>query len=162
MSNTTTAAKSTPKQFTFGTTENLKNTLSEFRQEFTRPGSTKSVPTVAMSEKECMEILFKVASDRRFKVVPVMEKLEIDGEQIEVETYDELGSPIVETLDLFAIEWETIKARDYADENTAKTPLDKDLALTRKLCKMLDSSEAELEDALAKVRAKHSALASVQ
>lgn len=144
------------KQYTVGSSYEQKLAIAELCMEFERPGSNKK--TVKMSEKEAIECLFNVATDRRFVTVPVLESIEVDGEICEVQSIDDDGNLLFETQDLISKAWETIKARDYADESTAKTPLERDLILTRKLCKMLESSEMELEDALAKVRARHAAL----
>jgi len=121
---TTTAAPATakkPVQFTFGITENLKNEATELRKGFTRPAAVAKAPPVPMSEKECFEVLYKVATDRRFKTVPVMESVEVDGEAVEVQALDEDGNPVFETKDLIGEAWEAIKVRDYS-ETVSKTP----------------------------------------
>lgn len=126
MNTTTTTAAPTattkaPKQFTFGISENLKNEMAEFRKEFTRPAAVKGAPPVVMSEREAFECLHTVATDRRFKTVPVMESVEIDGETVEVQALDEDGNPVFKTKDLIADAWEAIKTRDYS-ESVSKTP----------------------------------------
>jgi hypothetical protein len=113
---TTTAAKA-PKQFTFGISESLKGEMNEFRKDFTRPAAVKNAPEVVMSEREAFEVLHTVATDRRFKTVPVMET--VDG--MEVQALDEDGLPAFKTLDLIQDAWEAIKLRDHS-ESVSKTP----------------------------------------
>jgi len=128
---TTTAAK---KQFTFGVNELMKTQLAEFRLDFTRPAAVKNAPAVPMSEKECLEVLFKVASDRRFKTVEVIGE---DGSQV----IDSDGLPEFQTLDLIGDAWEEIKLRDYA-ESVSKTPTIAGLeAQIRKYGKALNLTE---------------------
>lgn len=100
-------------QYTVGSTYGEKLAIAELCLEFDRPGSGNK--TVKMSEKECLEILFKVATDKRFVTLPIMEKIEVDGEEIEVQSIDDDGSLMFETKDLISEEWEAIKSRDYAE-----------------------------------------------
>jgi len=131
---TTTAAK---KQFTFGVSESLKSQLAEFRLDFTRPPAVKNAPAVPMSEKECLEVLFQVASDRRFKTVEVL------GED-SLPIYDADGMPEFQTLDLIGDAWEAIKLRDYAD-SISKVPTIAGLETQiRKYGKALNLSESSI------------------
>jgi hypothetical protein len=118
---TTTTTTTAKKQFTFGVSENHKNLALEMRGEFTRPAAVKNAPAVPMSEKECFEILYKVATDRRFVTLPIMETVEIDGENVELQSIDDDGNPRFETVDLIAKEWDSIVSRDYS-ESVSKTP----------------------------------------
>ena len=134
---TTTTAAVTKKQFTFGVSESLKSQLAEFRLDFTRPAAVKNAPAVSMSEKECLEVLFQVASDRRFKAVEIIGE---DGCPV----YDADGMPEFQTLDLISDAWEAIKLRDYA-ESVSKTPTIAGLeAQIRKYGKALNLSEASI------------------
>jgi len=140
--NTTTAAK---KQYTFGVSESHKAIFGEFRSEFTRPAAVAKAPPVSMSEKELLEVLYKVATDRRFVTRPVMESVEVDGENVEVQSHDEDGFPKFETIDLFEIEWEKIKAREYS-ESVSKTPTVAGLvASIRNYAKKLGLSEEKIQ-----------------
>lgn len=153
---TTTAAKSTPKQFTFGVTENHKNELGELRKEFTRPAAVAKAPPVPMSEKEMIEILYTVATDRRFKVTGKMiEETDADGNQV----FDTDGNPsiVAEVVDLFEIEWNKIKARDYS-EQVSKTPtIDGLIAQVRKYGKALNLSEDAIAAMIASATAGQAA-----
>jgi hypothetical protein len=111
---TTTTATAAKKQFTFGVSESMKSQLAEFRLDFTRPPAVKNAPAVPMSEKECLEILYTVATDRRFKTVEVLGD---DGLPI----YDADGHPEFQTLDLIGDAWESIKVRDYSN-SVSKVP----------------------------------------
>lgn len=148
MSNTTTpvvAATAKKTQFTFGVSERNKLELTEFRKDFTRPAAVKNAPPVPMSEKELIEVLFKVTTDRRFVVTPVMETVEVDGEKVSIETYDEEGNQVFLTTDLVEVEWEAIKARDYS-ESIAKTPTIEGLiASVRKYGAVLKLSEEAIQ-----------------
>jgi len=141
---TTTAAKA-PKQFTFGISESLKGEMNEFRKDFTRPAAVKNAPEVVMSEREAFEVLHTVATDRRFKTVPVMETVEIDGEKVEVQAIDEDGNPKFQTLDLIQDAWEAIKLRDHS-ESVSKTPTIEGLiASIRNYGKKLAMSETAIQ-----------------
>lgn len=132
---TTTAAK--PKQYTFGVSESLKTQLAEFRLDFTRPAAVKNSPPVPMSEKECLEVLYQVASDRRFKTVEVLGE---DG----MPSYDSDGMPEFKTLDLVGDAWEAIKVRDYSD-SVSKSPTIAGLeAQIRRYGKALNLSESSI------------------
>ena len=152
MNNTTTTpvATAAKKQFTFGVSENMKETLGEFRMDFTRPAAVKNAPAVPMSEKECLEVLFQVASDRRFKTVPVLGD---DGEQ----ALDEDGLPEFQTLDLIGDAWEAIKVRDYS-EQVSKTPTIQGLeAQIRKYGKALNLTEESILKMIESAKAGQSA-----
>jgi hypothetical protein len=135
---TTTAATATAKkQYTFGVSESMKAQLAEFRMDFTRPAAVKNSPPVPMSEKECLEVLFQVASDRRFKTVEVLGE---DG----LPAYDADGLPEFKTLDLVGDAWEAIKVRDYS-ETINKSPTIAGLeAQIRKYGKALNLSESSI------------------
>jgi hypothetical protein len=131
---TTTTTAPVKKQFTFGVSESMKSQLAEFRTDFTRPAAVKNAPAVPMSEKECLEVLFQVASDRRFKTIEVLGD---DG----LPAYDSDGLPEFETLDLIADAWEAIKSRDYSD-SVSKVPTIAGLeAQIRKYGKALNLTE---------------------
>ena len=90
-----------------------------------------------MSEKECLEVLYQVASDRRFKTVEVLGD---DG----LPVYDGDGLPEFQTLDLIADAWESIKLRDYAD-SVSKVPTIAGLETQiRKYGKALNLSESSI------------------
>ena len=145
--NTTTAK---PKQFTFGVSEAHKNEIGELRKDFTRPAAVKNAAPVAMSEKEALEVLYKVATDRRFKTVEV---LDADGNP----EFDADGIQKFETVDLFEKEWEAIKLRDYS-EAIAKTPTIAGLeAQIRKYGKALNLTEEHIATLLAGVKAGQAA-----
>lgn len=153
MSNTTTTATTTAakKQFTFGVSENMKEQLGEFRMDFTRPAAVKNAPPVPMSEKECLEVLYQVASDRRFKTVPVIN--DETGEQV----LDVDGLPEFQTLDLIGDAWESIKLRDYS-EQLSKTPTIAGLeASIRKYGKSLNLTEAAIEAMISTAKAGQAA-----
>jgi sulfur relay (sulfurtransferase) DsrC/TusE family protein len=146
MQTTTTTAAKAPKQFTFGVTEKHKKELGELRKDFTRPAAVAKAPPVAMSEKELIEVLYKVASDRRFKV-------EIKKDENGADIYDADGILETETIDLFEKEWEAIKVRDYS-EQVSKTPTIEGLvAQIRKYGAALDLSaemiQSMIDNALA-------------
>lgn len=143
MSNTTTATK--PKQFTFGVSEKVKGDLTELRNEFSRPAAVKNAEPVAMTEKEILEVIHTVATDRRFKVVEVMETIEIDGEQVEVQAIDEDGNLKFETIDLFEVEWSKIKERDYSATATNPNSTESIIKSLRKVGAQLDLSEETLQ-----------------
>jgi len=126
---TTTTTAAAAKQFTCGITEDLKNTLKETRLEFTRPAKVKGAPPVPMSEKECLEVLHKVASDRRFKVV---------------EETSETGETSLVTFDLFEVEWKGIVERDYP-ENTKTPTIDGLVAQIRKYGAALKMGEDAIQ-----------------
>lgn len=124
-----TTAPAKPKQYTVGISETGKRDVTELRQEFTRPASVKGNPPVAMSEKELIEVLFKVASDRRYKIV---------------EETNETGETALVTVDLFEVEWSAIKARDYVE--TPKVPTVEGLiAQIRKYGAALNLSEERIQ-----------------
>ena len=151
MSNTTTApvATTAKKQHTFGVSEKCKTEITELRKDFTRPAAVKNAPAVPMSEKEALEVLYKVATDRRFRVDYPLDE---EGNY----TYDEEGQIITTTTDLFDLEWKAIQSRDYS-ESSAVSELDKRLATARKFSKILGSSDDEIAELLEKVKAKYAA-----
>lgn len=153
---TTPATKTTPKQFTFGVTETAKTELGELRKEFTRPAAVAKAPAVPMSEKELIEVLHTVATDRRFKVVPAMELVEVDGEKIEVQALDTDGNPAFETVDLFEVEWQKIKARDYSEQVSKSPTIDGLIAQVRKYGKALNLSEDAIAAMIASATAGQS------
>lgn len=123
----------------------MKLELTELRKDFTRPAAVKNAEPVDMTEKEILEVLFIVASDRRFKVVPVIESVELNGETVEVQALDEDGELAFETIDLFEKQWETIKARDYSDSAASLNTTEKIIASLRKVGKALNLSEDTLQ-----------------
>ena len=142
----TTTAPATKKQFTFGGSEVMKLQLAEFRTDFTRPAAVKNSPAVPMSEKECLEVLYQVASDRRFKTVEVLGD---DG----LPSYDSDGMPEFKTLDLIGEAWESIKLRDYS-ESISKSPTIAGLeASIRKYGKSLNLTEMAIEAMIATAKA---------
>ena len=150
MTTTTTTTAVTKKQFTFGVSESMKTQLAEFRLDFTRPAAVKNAPAVPMSEKECLEVLFQVASDRRFKTIEVLND---DGTQ----AMDSDGLPEYQTLDLIGDAWESIKLRDYA-ESVSKTPTIAGLEVQiRKYGKALHLTEATIMKMIESAKAGHAA-----
>ena len=105
-----------PKQYTFGVTETHKKILGELRNEFTRPAAVAKAPPVAMSEKELIEVLYEVATNRRFRA---QQQQDEHGQPV----FDGEGQPVIDTVDLFAEEWEKIKARDYVEGATPRDPV---------------------------------------
>ncbi len=146
---TPTAAKAA-KQYTCGISERCKNEITEFRKGFTRPAAVKNAPPIPMSEKEALEILFKVATDRRFRVDYPTD--DATGEY----QYDGNGQIITITTDLVEAEWKAIQSRDYS-ENSAVNELDKRIAVARKFSKIRGSSDAEIAELIEKVKAKYAA-----
>lgn len=135
-------------QYTVGATYSEKLAIAELCQEFERPGSGKK--SVKMSEKEALECLFKVATDRRFVTVPVMESIEIDGENVGVQSIDEDGNLIFETKDLIADAWEGIVERDYPTGGVKKiTTVEDARKQMANLAKQLNLSEESLMKLLA-------------
>jgi hypothetical protein len=130
------------KQYTIGASYGDKLAIAELCQEFERPGTGGK--QVKMSEKEAIEALYKVATDRRFSTVPVMESVEIDGELFEVQAMDCDGNLQFQTNDLIADAWEEIKARDYSAAKV-KSPIDQ----INSLAKSLKLSQEMLESLLA-------------
>jgi hypothetical protein len=130
------------KQYTIGASYGDKLAIAELCQEFERPGTGGK--TVKMSEREAIETLFKVATDRRFVTIPAMESVEIDGEQIAVQSMDCDGNLQFETKDLIADAWEEIKSRDYSAAKI-KSPIDQ----INSLAKSLKLSQEMLETLLA-------------
>lgn len=143
MSNTTTPVATTakPKQFTFGVSEKIKGDLTELRNEFSRPAAVKNAEPVAMTEKEILEVLHTVATDRRFKVVEVMET--VDG--IELQAMDEDGNPKFETVDLFEVEWSKIKERDYSATATDPNSTESIIKSLRKVGAQLKLSDESIQ-----------------
>jgi hypothetical protein len=141
---TATTAK-TPKQFTCGISESLKNTITEFRKDFHRPAAVAKATPVAMTEKEALECLYTVATNRRFQVVPVMETVEVDGENITVQVHDVDGNPVFETVEK---EWEAIKARDYGTGANGDAA-EKIMKSIRRLMVAQGKSEKEIDTLLA-------------
>jgi hypothetical protein len=142
MQNNTTTTAAIKKQFNVGSRQADKETIAELCSEFTRPAAVAKAPPVKMSEKEALEVLLTVATDRRFKSSP---KVDEDGYSI----LDTDGTPEMETVDLFEVEWEKIKARDYGD-NAAKTPritatTQSLIEQVRTLGKQLAMSEGEIQ-----------------
>jgi hypothetical protein len=131
------------KQYTVGASYGDKLAIAELCQEFERPGTGGK--TVKMSEREAIETLFKVATDRRFVTIPVMESVEIDGELFEVQAMDCDGNLQFETKDLISTAWEEIKARDYSAAAKIKSPIDQ----INSLAKSLKLSQDMLESLLA-------------
>lgn len=128
----------------------MKSELAEFRSDFTRPAAVKNAPPVPMSEKECLEVLHTVATDRRFKTVPVLDEA---GEQV----MDSDGLPEFQTLDLIGDAWEAIKLRDYS-EQVSKTPTIQGLeASIRKYGKAINLTEAAIEEMIATAKAGQAA-----
>jgi hypothetical protein len=147
MSNTTTPVVATakPKQFTFGVSEKVKGDLTELRNEFSRPAAVKNAEPVTMTEKEILEVIHTVATDRRFKTIPVMESFEVDGEKIEAQAIDEDGNPKFETIDLFEIEWEKIKSRDYSAIVTDPNSTESIIKSLRKVGAQLKLSDESIQ-----------------
>jgi hypothetical protein len=131
------------KQYTVGASYSDKLAIAELCQEFERPGTGGK--QVKMSEREAIEAIYKVATDRRFSTVPVMESVEIDGEQIAVQAMDSDGNLQFETKDLIADAWEEIKSRDYSAAAKIKSPIDQ----INSLAKSLKLSQEMLETLLA-------------
>ena len=144
------------KQYTLGASHESKLAIAELCLEFDRPGSGNK--TVKMSEKEALEILFKVATDKRFSTVPVMESVEIDGEKFTVQSMDTDGNLVFETKDCIQDEWETIKARDYAESvKTSKSyQLSSDLQKAMDELKKAQDAQASLMKELESLRALRS------
>lgn len=135
------------KQYTVGSSYESKTAIAELCLEFERPGSNKK--TVKMSEKEAIECLFQVATDRRFVTVPVMESIEIDGETCEVQSIDEDGNLVFETKDLIAQAWEGIVSRDYPTIGSKKiTTVDDARKQIMHLAKVLNLSEERIQELL--------------
>ena len=131
------------KQYTVGASYGDKLAIAELCQEFERPGTGGK--QVKMSEREAIEAIYKVATDRRFSTVPVMESVEIDGEQIAVQSMDCDGNLQFQTNDLIADAWEEIKSRDYSSAAKVKSPIDQ----INSLAKSLKLSQEMLETLLA-------------
>jgi hypothetical protein len=143
----------TPKQYNVGATETLKTLVGELAVDFTRPAAVKNAPEVKATEKEVFEMLYNVATDRRFKPTGEMiHEIDADGNQV----FDADGTPsmIAEVQDLFEIEWKKILARDYS-ETSAVSELDKRIAQARKFSKILNSTAEEIEELVEKVKAQY-------
>lgn len=108
MSNTNTAVVSTvkPKQILCGISEATKAAVAEIREDFTRPAANPNAKPVLATEKEMLEILWTVATDRRYK---------------KVEEMDDQGVVSLVTIDLFTQQWEAIKERDYSPKASLNT-----------------------------------------
>ena len=107
MSATTNTVVSTkPKQILCGISEATKQAVNEAREDFTRPAANPNAKPVMATEKEMLEILWTVASDRRFKTVEEM---------------DDEGFVSQSTVDLFTQQWEKIKERDYSPKASLDT-----------------------------------------
>lgn len=145
MSNIATTAASVKKQFTFGVTENHKNLITELRGDFTRPAAVKNAPPVIMSEKEALEVLYTVATDRRFKVEVVKDE---NGGDV----YDADGILEMKTVDLFETAWNDIKARDYSDSAMPKDPIAALEASIRKYGKSLNLTAETIENMIASAK----------
>lgn len=137
----------TPKQFNVGSTQALKAQIAEMVADFTRPAAVKNAPDVKATEKEMLEILVTVATDRRFKTV---DKVDENGNPV----FDSDGVQEFKTVDLFEVEWKKILARDYA-ETAPVSELEKRLATARKFSKILGSSAEQIETLLEQVKAQY-------
>lgn len=102
----TTVVSAKPKQILCGISESTKASVNEAREDFTRPAANPNAKPVMATEKEMIEILWTVASDRRFKTVE-----EMDSE----------GFVSQSTVDLFSQVWEKIKERDYSPKASLDT-----------------------------------------
>lgn len=142
---TTPAAKPVKKQWNVGVNPADKSLVAELCGEFKRPAAVKGAPDVAASEREIVEIALKVATDRRFQVVPVMET--VDG--VEVQSIDTDGQPKFETVDLFEKEWDAIKVRDYSETVSKAPTLEGLIASIRKYGKTLAMEEAAIDAMIA-------------
>lgn len=121
------------KQIVTTCTADSKATIQLLTADFKRPGAAKG-SIVDASEKEIVEILTNVATDRRFKVEYVYAE---DGSM----QYDENGNPETVTVDLFEKEWEKIIARDYDD--SPKSELERKRKEFERLKARLAKLEAE-------------------
>ena len=128
MSATTTATVK-PKQFLVGISEATKTALNEAREDFTRPPANPTADPVMATEKEMLEIIWTVASDRRFKTVE-----EMDSE----------GFVSQSTVDLFSLLWDRIKERDYSTTRMAKVKLDTPEAIQAEINRLL-ARQAKLQ-----------------
>lgn len=138
MSNTTatpyanwesTVVSTKPKQFLVGISEATKQAVNEAREDFNRPAANPTADPVMATEKEMIEIIWTVASDRRFKTVE-----EMDNE----------GFISQSTVDLFSQVWETIKARDYSTTRQPKAKLDTPQAIQDEINRLL-ARQAKLQ-----------------
>jgi hypothetical protein len=125
----TTVVSTKPKQFLVGISESTKASVNEAREDFTRPPANPTADPVMATEKEMIEIIWTVASDRRFKTVE-----EMDSE----------GFVSQSTVDLFSQVWETIKARDYSTTRMAKVKLDTPEAIQDEINRLL-ARQAKLQ-----------------
>lgn len=100
--------KSAPKQTFVGCTADTKSALQELAKSYIGPGVTKEY---AMTEKEVVDLVYHVATNRRFSLVE-----EVDAETGEV-VYDDDGHPEMREVDHFDIEVKRIFAmRDTKPE----------------------------------------------
>ena len=128
--NNTTVVSAKPKQFLVGISESTKASVNEAREDFTRPPANPTADPVMATEKEMIEIIWTVASDRRFKTI--------------VTQMDDQGFVSQSTVDLFSQVWETIKARDYSTTRMAKVKLDTPEAIQDEINRLL-ARQAKLQ-----------------
>lgn len=101
-------AKVSPKQTFVGCTADTKTALQELAKSYVGPGVTKEY---AMTEKEVVDLVFHVATNRRFSLVE-----KVDSETGEV-IYDDDGQPEMCEIDHFELEVKRIFAmRDTKPE----------------------------------------------
>jgi hypothetical protein len=127
--NNTAVVSAKPKQFLVGISESTKASVNEAREDFTRPPANPTADPVMATEKEMIEIIWTVASDRRFKTIEEM---------------DDQGFVSQSTVDLFSQVWETIKARDYSTTRMAKVKLDTPEAIQDEINRLL-ARQAKLQ-----------------
>jgi len=127
--NNTAVVSAKPKQFLVGISESTKASVNEAREDFTRPPANPTADPVMATEKEMIEIIWTVASDRRFKTIEEM---------------DDQGFVSQSTVDLFSQVWETIKARDYSTTRMAKVKLDTPEAIQAEIERLL-ARQAKLQ-----------------
>jgi hypothetical protein len=100
-------AKTAKKQYFVGCSEDRKVEIQALAEQYTGPGVTKSYP---MTEKEAVDLLWHVATNRRFESVQA-----IDEEGLP--SYDTDGQPAMEVTDHFDLEVKRIfSLRDTAPE----------------------------------------------
>ena len=124
-----TVVSTKPKQFLVGISEATKQAVNEAREDFTRPAANPTADAVMATEKEMIEIIWTVASDRRYK---------------KVEEMDDQGVISLVTIDLFSQQWEAIKARDYSTTRQPKAKLDTPQAIQDEINRLL-ARQAKLQ-----------------
>lgn len=92
-----------PKQFTMTVDESDKSAIMQLASEFGAPMVSAPEKIKTLTSEEILSVLYTVATDRRFKTVPVMETIGEGDDAEEIQSRDEEGNLMFETVDLIEL-----------------------------------------------------------